>query len=342
MTPRQNRHVLIAIALSVSVAFFFGGSTLNAQSGESASSEYIAADADTAIPVYDTAWQMFGLASADEADQYFATLQEYGFTGTWAGLIHHAPATYAHGFDGGGTVAEIDSSGNVVFTPEYIEHVNLILDEAQEYGRKVGIVAAWQNLYLPGGTIHSGDSESDAVRGTIDEDNAYTYGQQIVEAFGDHPAVSMWVFGGDGSSNNTEENKVVWRNMAAGVRDAGSTLDITYHTPTSFFDQLNYAGEPWLDFISPETGHTQPAEETELELLAAAEAYQLPVWQGEARYFNIIGSWIPDEFVSPDIEEMEADAIAARNAGVVGYVYGDAGRWNWCRGWGDATPCEPD
>lgn len=37
---------------------------------------------------------------------------------------------------------------------------------------------------------------------------------------------------------------------------------------------------------------------------------------------------------------MRADAVAARNAGVTGYVYGDAGRWNWCGGFGDSTPCD--
>ena len=294
----------------------------------------------TNIPVYDTAWQMLVLASPAEADQYFQTLDAYGFTGAWAGVIHHAPATYAHPFRGGGTVATRDEQGNVVLTNEYVAHVNQILDAAQRHGQKVGLVVAWQNLYLPGGGSDAGNPTSDLVRGTVDANNSYAYGVQMVEAFGSHPAVSMWVFGGDAGTNNTEANIQVWRNMAAGVRDAGSTLDITYHTPTSHFDQLNYAGEPWLDFISPETGHSQDEFETEAELRAVADAYRLPVWQGESRYFNINFDWVTEAFRNPGVAEVEADAIAARNAGVAGYVYGDAGRWNWCGGFGDSTPCD--
>ena len=312
----------------------------NAQTLATSSSQYIAPDAGTTVPVYDTAWQMLVLASPGQAEQYFATLRDYGFTGTWAGVIHHAPATYADPFNGGGTVATLDASGQVVLTPEYIAHVREILDAADRYDRKVGLVAAWQNLYLPGGGSDAGNPRSDAVRGTISVENSYAYGAQLVEAFGDHPAVSMWVFGGDAGSNNTEANKVVWRNMANGVRDAGSTLDITYHTPTSEFDQLNYAGETWLDFISPETGHGQIAAETQSELLAAADAYQIPVWQGEARYFNINFDWVPAEFRNPGVAQVRADAVAASNAGVAGYVYGDAGRWNWCGGFGDSSPCD--
>ena len=304
------------------------------------SSQFIAADAGTTVPVYDTAWQMLVLATPGQADEYFATLADFGFTGTWAGVVHHAPATYADPFNGGGTVARLEASGEVVLTPEYIAHVGEILDAAERHGRKVGLVAAWQNLYLPGGGADAGNPVSDTVRGTIHAGNSYAYGVQLVEAFGDHPAVSMWVFGGDAGSNNTEENKVVWRNMAAGVRDAGSSLDITYHTPTSTFDQLNYAGEEWLDFVSPETGHGQTAAETQSELLAAADAYQIPVWQGEARYFNINFDWVPGEFRNPGVPQVRADAVAARNAGVAGYVYGDAGRWNWCGGFGDASPCD--
>lgn len=310
------------------------------QAGAASSSQFIASDAGTTVPVYDTAWQMLVLASPNQADQYFATLAEYGFTGTWAGVVHHAPATYADPFNGGGTVATLEPSGLVVLTPEYIAHVREILDAADRHGQKVGLVAAWQNLYLPGGRADAGNSRSDTVRGTITAENSYAYGEQLVESFGDHPAVSMWVFGGDAGSNNTEANKVVWRNMANGVRDSGSTLDITYHTPTSEFDQLNYAGESWLDFIAPETGHGQTAAETQGELLAAADAYQIPVWQGEARYFNINFDWVPAAFRNPGVTQVRADAVAARNAGVTGYVYGDAGRWNWCGGFGDSTPCD--
>lgn len=299
---------------------------------------YIAPSAPTYIPVYDTAWQMMVRSTPAQADNYFSALKANGFTGTWSGIIHHAPATYNLNFAGGGKVGNIEN-GELVLTDAYVAHARQILDSADRHGMKVGLVAAWQNLYLPGGGADSGVGTSDSVRGTITTANAYAYGRHIAEEFGDHPAVSMWVFGGDAGTNNTEANKAVWREMARGVRDAGNGLSITYHTPTSEFDQLNYAGESWLDFIAPETGHAQDAAATESELRAAKDVYGLPVWQGEPRYFNINFDWVNAAFRDPGVSEVQADAQAAENAGVSGYVYGDAGRWTWCAGYGDSSPC---
>ena len=302
---------------------------------------YIAPSAPTYIPVYDTAWQMLVRSTPAQADNYFAALKANGFTGAWSGIIHHAPATYNLNFAGGGQVGSMQN-GEVVLSDAYIAHARQILDAANRHGMKVGLVAAWQNLYLPGGGADNGVGTSNAVRGTITTANAYAYGQHIAEAFGDHPAVSMWVFGGDAGTNNTNANKAVWREMARGVRDAGNGLSITYHTPTSEFDQLNYAGESWLDFIAPETGHAQDAPTTEAELRTVKSAYGMPVWQGEPRYFNINFDWVNAAFRNPGVAEVQADAQAAENAGVSGYVYGDAGRWTWCAGFGDSTPCNPN
>lgn len=288
--------------------------------------------------MYDTAWQMMVRSTPAQADNYFAALKANGFSGSWSGIIHHAPATYNLNYAGGGQVGSMQN-GELILSDGYIVHARQILDAAQRHGMKVGLVAAWQNLYLPGGGADNGVSSSNSVRGTITTANAYAYGKHIAEEFGDHPAVSMWVFGGDAGTNNTEANKAVWREMARGVRDAGNGLSITYHTPTSEFGQLNYAGESWLDFIAPETGHAQDAGTTEAELRSVKSAYGTPVWQGEPRYFNINFDWVNAAFRNPGVTEVEADAQAAENAGVSGYVYGDAGRWTWCAGYGDSSPC---
>ncbi len=284
---------------------------------------------------------MLGRGTPAQADQYFSALRQHGFTGAWAGIIHHAPATYNSNYPGGGQIGSL-IDGQLVLSDGYIAHVRAMLDAAERHGMSVGLVAAWQNLYLPGGGADAGNATSDRVRGTITTSNAYAYGRQIATAFGDHPAVSMWVFGGDAGTNNTEANKAVWREMARGVRDAGNDLAITYHTPTSEFDQLNYAGEPWLDFIAPETGHAQDAATTQAELATVRQRYGIPTWQGEARYHHINFEWVPVAYRVPGTAEMRADAVAASDAGVSGYVYGDAGRWTWCAGFGDASPCSPD
>lgn len=335
----RNKAFLIGALFAFILLGALAASPAGAGTGNS-SSQYIAPNAGTTIPVYDTAWQMFSQASLAEADEYFAALEANGFTGAWAGVIHHAPARYNDNYEGGGLIGELNANGEVVLTPGYIAHVRSILDVAYEHDMRVGMVVAWQNLYLPGGRSDEFLAKSDLVRETIDTSNAYAYGRHMVEAFGDHPAVSMWITGGDAGSNNTEANVEVYRIMAQGIRDAGSNLDINHHLPSGYFDHFTYVDEPWLDAIAPETGHIQEADVTEDELNAVREAYGLPVWQGEARYFNISYDWIPAEANNPGVAEVRADAIAARNAGVSGYVYGDAGRWNWCLGFGDSTPCD--
>lgn len=310
-----------------------------------------ASNASTTIPVYDAAWQLFARASVSQADDYFETLDEWGFTGTWAAVLHHAPATWAHNYLNGGQIGSLNASGEIVLSAGYINRVQDMLDAAQRHGQKVGLVVAWQNTYLPGGETGD-DPATNRVEGTLTSSNAAAYGRQMVAHFGNHPAVSQWVFGGDAGSNNTNDNIVVWRNMAAAIRSTGNTIPINYHTPTSSgpngsgnFTHLNYAGETWLDAIAPETGHSQSAAETERELRNVRSAYNVPVWQGESRYYNITFDWIREEFRNPGATEVRDDALAARNAGVSGYVYGDAGRWNWCgfrSGDGDTTPCDPN
>ena len=302
------------------------------------------ASGETRVPVYDTAWQMLVRATPTQADEYFATLDEFGFTGSWAGIIHHSPATYLHNYADGGQVGRLEN-GQIILNDGYISHVRSILDAAQRHDQKIGLVAAWQNTYLPGGD--TGDDElSNRVEGTLTTENAYAYGRQIAEAFGDHPAVSVWVFGGDAGKNNTEANKAVWREMARALNDAGMTQPIGYHTPTVSFGHLNYEGEPWLDFIAPETGHSQGPTETEQQLRTVVDVFDgVPVWQGESRYFNINFDWQRDGFQNPGLPEVVSDAAAAERAGVGGYVYGDAGRWAWCLfqdGNGDTSPCDAD
>ena len=321
---------LVAAVLGVAPAAF----------AQTRTSDHIAATANTSIPVYDTAWHMFSRATPEQSDEYFAELAVRGFTGAWSMVLGHAPTTYNHTFNGGGQIGEFTDQGEVVLSDGYIAHVNEILDTAHAHGMQMGLVVAWQNLYLPGGLSDAHVPASDLVRGTVTTDNAAAYGRHMVEAFGDHPAVNSWVLGGDAGSNNTVANIEVWEIMADAIRGEGSTIDIGIHLPPAQFDYLIYQDVDFLDFAAPEIGHTKTPEQGQLEMEVAVEAYDIPVWMGEARYFNSDFAWVPDQFRNPGIDEMVADAEASKAAGVRGYLYGDAGRFTWCNVFGDSTPCD--
>ena len=321
---------LVAAVLGVAPAAF----------AQTRTSDHIAATANTSIPVYDTAWHMFSRATPEQSDEYFAELAARGFTGAWSMVLGHAPTTYNHTFNGGGQIGEFTDQGEVVLSNGYIAHVNEILDTAHAHGMQMGLVVAWQNLYLPGGLSDAHVPASDLVRGTVTTDNAAAYGRHMVEAFGDHPAVNSWVLGGDAGSNNTVANIEVWEIMADAIRGEGSTIDIGIHLPPAQFDYLIYQDVDFLDFAAPEIGHTKTPEQGQLEMEVAVEAYDIPVWMGEARYFNSDFAWVPDQFRNPGLDEMVADAEASKAAGVRGYLYGDAGRFTWCNVFGDSTPCD--
>ena len=103
-------------------------------------------------------------------------------------------------------------------------------------------------------------------------------------------------------------------------------LEFNHHLPTAYSvsnpngdGHLNYTDAYWLDMVAPETGHTQTAAQTQSQLTTAVNAYIIPVWQGEARYFGINYPWV-GSFINPGVQEMIDDAQAAENAGVAGYV----------------------
>ena len=328
-----------AATLLAALALFVVLGAVPAFAQEQSSSTYIAPTANTEIPVYDTAWQMFARATPEQADEYFAELEDRGFSGAWAAVLSHAPSTYNHNYPGGGRIGAL-TDGEIVLSDGYIAHVNEILDRADDHGMRVGLVVAWQNLFLPGGGSDAHVPASDLVRGTLTPENADAYGRQMVEAFGSHPAVNAWVFGGDAGTNNTEANIDVWDIMADAIREEGSTLDIGIHLPPYEFDSLLYADVDFLDFAAPEIGHNKTPEQAQWEMEQAVEAYDIPVWMGEARYFNNDFQWLPPQNRNPGAVEMAEDAQASKNAGVSGYLYGDAGRWNWFAGYGDSTPCD--
>ncbi len=295
----------------------------------------------TDVPVYDTAWQLFGGATVAEAETYFDKLAEYGFAGCWAFVLHHDPYTIVGNYRNGGTIGFVNGSSQLRLNSGYITRVTDILNAAAARNIKIGFGLAWQNTYLPGGGTGAA-----AARGILTTSNAADYMTYIAGLWDGHSAIEAWLTGGDAGTNNTDANIQVWRNMATAYQGNYSEKPFWYHSPTSNgnegstsnpFRHLNYQDETWLSVAGIQSGHSQDASTTQTEMTTAVSTYNakgIDVWEGEPRYYKIDFTWIPVQFRCPDEADVVATAQAGRNAGVQGYVYGDSRRWNWMGGFG--------
>jgi len=270
----------------------------------------------TAIPVYDTAWELPSFATLSDADTYFRHLSENGFAGSWMAYFNHIN-TGIDGYNANGDwVATGGWSEQFALDPDYAEHMRGILDAAERYDQKVGFVMIWAQRYVNNGALN--------------RDNSYTLGQQLGELFGDHPAIEHWVAGGD--NFGSVEDGAIWANMVSGLREAGASQPVGYHPPAipGSTGHLRFVNEWWVDFIAPQTGHCQGASTTHNELKDVVNATSKPVYAGELRYEDINPSWCSPPGGSPvPPSSVIEDIQAAHTAGVSAIIYGHNERWQW-------------
>ncbi len=290
------------------------------------------ADAQADFPVWDTAWELPNRATLPEAETYFAYVASQGFDGVWMSYLNQ------DGIDGknanGDRAVRLNASGNMVLNGNHAKHVRDILDLAQSYQLEVVMVAAWGSAYL--NEIVDQDGECLLNKGPLKRRNARFLGQQLGEAIGTHPALSMWMLGGDNWCDNDSmsEDPKVWSNMKAGLRAAGSMQPTGYHTGGWRSAVLKFIKEPWIDNFAVQSSHCRTASEAAEIIEAAMDRTSKPVIAAEMRYEAIEPPWCDDPTdaapgrpVTP--ADVLSDAKAAKALGTWGYVYGHNERWLW-------------
>lgn len=289
----------------------------------------VAASANsTSIPVWDTAWDMPTRATLEEVDEYFDHLAAAGFHGVWISYFNQWSLEGVNRY--GDTPARLDDDGQIILNSSHSALMVDILDRAESRGLAIGMVAMWANSYV--NDFEGDDCTPNA--GVLKADNSHRLGRQLGESVGQHPALEMWVFGGDNWCDQSLAADVdIWRHLAAGLDEAGATQTTTYHTAGWQAAHRKFMDEDWLDVLSPQTTHCDPADVT-VPLLADLMARQpKPVLAAEMRYEAIEPSWCqegsygPGDPVPP--EAILEDARAALAAGVSAYVYGHNERWLW-------------
>ncbi|MEE9416940.1 MAG: DUF4038 domain-containing protein [Acidimicrobiales bacterium] len=287
------------------------------------------ASATTAVPVADTSWALPSLATLAEADQYFTYLASAGFDQVWMSYFSLGGIDIRN--PRGQTAAAL-VDGQWQLDQGYASYIREILDLAEQRGIGVGLAAIWGVTYLndffaPGGCLVN--------QGPLNASNSGLLGRQLDDAIGDHPALELWILGGDNFCDRSQdqEDPAVWANLADGLRHDGSSIPLAYHTPGTRKGQQKFIDEPWVEIVAAQTGHCVNDVFMRLELAELLSKTAKPVIAAELRYEAIAPSFAEcpahgeDNPVTP--ADVVADVEGALTMGVVQIVYGHNERWQW-------------
>ena len=291
------------------------------------------AEAQDDFPVWDTAWELPNRATIDEAETYMAYIASRGYEGIWMSYLNQSGIDATDRY--GDVAASLDEDDQFVLDPAHTKRTLAILDLAHEYGLDVIMVAAWGAVYL--NEVIDQDGICKLNKGVLDRTNAYGLGYELGDKIGSHPAISMWMLGGDNwcDGDSDAEDKRVWINMKEGMRDAGSMQPTGFHTAGWRAAILKFIDEPWIDVWAVQTSHCRTAEEATKIMAAAMDRTDKPVIAAEMRYEAIEPPWCddPETDAGPDrpvtADAILADAKAVKELGTWGYVYGHNERWVW-------------
>ena len=129
---------------------------------------------------------------------------------------------------------------------KYFEHVDFIVNQAQELGLFVGMLPTWGDKVTP---EHGGGPV------IFTPGNAKKYGEFLGNRYKNNTII--WILGGDRNVTN-DTVFAVWEVMAEGLRngDGGRHL-ITYHPRGSASSSYWFHNEEWLDFNMYQSSHAK-------------------------------------------------------------------------------------
>ncbi|MGQ9731559.1 MAG: apiosidase-like domain-containing protein, partial [Candidatus Zipacnadales bacterium] len=266
----------------------------------------------------DTGWSLFHSLTAEEAEMYLENRRQKGFTLIQCILAHYWGSVPAHG------IAETESpwldNNPATPNPTFFEHVDRVLQIAQQKGLVLGLLPAWGDLVVS--------------RKVLTTANARAYGKWLGTRYKDSPNI-VWILGGDQPPTGFED---VYRELAAGLRegDGGRHL-ITYHPRGGQQSSTYFHEEPWLDLNMMQSGHVIDIPNYAMVLADYARTPVKPTLDGEPRYEHIING-LREEGPRISAHQVRKAAYNALLSGACGHTYGcseiyrfwrpgDEGRW---------------
>ncbi len=192
----------------------------------------------------DTAWELFHRLNREEADHYLKRRSEQGFTVIQAVVLAEMDGLHTPNAYGEMPLINDDPSKP---NETYFQHVDYIIDKANEYGLTIGLLPTWgdkifKDRWGKGPEI-------------FNEQNAAVYGRWIGNRYKNKTNI-IWILGGDRNPRN-KADVAIWNAMGNAIQKAINNKAII-----SFHPQPNETGsaewfhnEQWLNFNMFQNGH---------------------------------------------------------------------------------------
>ncbi len=261
----------------------------------------------------DTAWELFHRLSREEADLYLSSRAAKGFTVVQAVIL-----AQLNGLTDPNPYGDVPLVGKDPTRPDegYFEHVDYIVDKANEYGLFIGMLPTWGSYWKTG-------------RAILNPKNAKVYGRFLGKRYKAKDII--WILGGDENITNDAERATVTA-LAWGLRegDGGAHL-MTYHPRGPGLSSDYFHDAEWLDFNMFQSSHAARDHDNGL---FTEHDYRLepakPTVDGEPRYEMLsVGFYNANEArnVRFDAYDVRQAAYWSLLAGACGHTYGHSSVW---------------
>jgi hypothetical protein len=260
----------------------------------------------------DTAWKLAQKLDKEDVDLYLSDRKKKGFNVVLTTVAEH---TGIRSHD----TLELAFNNSSWREPneKYWEHIDYIIDKAEENGLYIGLLPAWQKQ---------------SEKSLISTDEAKDYGEFISNRYKDKENI-IWVMGGDSNLNSEDKEgqKEVWSALANAIRDVVEDKHlITFHPSGAVSSSSWFHDAQWLDFHMIQSGHCAPMKNG---VATIKKDYNLenykPTLDAEARYETIEECFYKsdrtgDRFNAKDVREMAYKQIFS---GAFGHTYGHHSIW---------------
>lgn len=279
----------------------------------SSNNRYLQGDGKPFFYLGDTAWELFHRLNREEAKEYLENRAQKGFNVIQAVVLAeldglHTPNPYGH------LPLEDDDPSKI--NNEYFEHVDFIVNQAEELGLYIGMLPTWGDKF---------NKKWGVGPEIFTPENAKIYGEILGKRYKDKPII--WILGGD-RNVETEAHKAIIRAMAEGIKtgNQGSHL-MTYHPMGGSNSSRFFNEDLWLSFNMFQSGHHElhnPNYESNLINLKLTPLK--PTIDGEPRYEDHPIDWKPENGWFDDYDVRQA-AYWSVFSGAMGHTYGNHNIW---------------